>query len=38
MVGNAVHMTEKKMLSRFWLENLKERDQEDLGVEGRILK
>ena len=25
-VGNAVHMTEKKMLIRFWLENLKERD------------
>jgi hypothetical protein len=37
-VGNAVHVTEKKMLTRFWLENLKGRDQEDLGVEGRILK
>lgn len=35
-VGNAVHMTEKKILIRFWLENLKERDQEDLCVEGRI--
>jgi hypothetical protein len=37
-VGNAVHVTEKKIVTRFWLENLKERDHEDLGVEGRILK
>jgi hypothetical protein len=37
-VGNAIHMTEKKLLTRFWLENLKERGHEDLGVDGRILK